>query len=888
MYLAAAICLSVFAAPSLADSPQSCESSGGFVLTDGWWDWVRPHIPVRYQHSGVYDSKRHRMIVIGGRDGGSSQNDVWVLPLSGESGWEELEPVGTPPPLQNKWSSIYDPVGDRIVLHGSGETWLLTLDKRPTWSVFEPAGGIPPPRYDHTAIYDPLRKRMIVFGGKLGTTEFNDTWALSLGKKPTWSRIDPAGELPPARSAHSAIYDPVRDRMIVHAGEYRYSGVGETWALSLGDTPTWEPIQPQQGSVPRTGHVAVYDPSGDRMVVFGGHHCPGCIDILMYLDDAWALSLGETPTWTKLSPLYESPPIARMQHVGIYDPLGSRLITHGGYASSILPDTWSFDLAGTSGWELIAAANHYPPPRGSGAAVYDPVGDQTILIGGRAWEPGLSDVWSLNGSNDWSPLIPTGTAPGGFVNPSAFYDGNGERVIVFGRNVFNRAAPLLWSIWLNREAPPEWQAIATGPVELPFDLYSGQGISYDTRRERLIFTGTYSGIDLGEVWSIPTYGGVWEQIETTGPAPALRRYHGSVYDPVGDQVIIYGGQGVGSPGAGLGLLDTWVLDLGRPPHRWRKLEPTGPKPYANETYRMFHDPLRDRFLLFGYGVWALTMGDEPEWEQLEPAGLDYQYPDHPAIAYDTRRDRYVSFGGGIFPRYPPVLFGETWFLSFLETSEQVDIDVIPGNVENPIQVKSGRPIPVAVLSNPRFNATTLLLPHVTLSCTRPFEDGQGRPRSTLEDVDGDGRMDVVIYFRSKDLRLRPDETSIVLRGHTSDGLRIWGVDEITQDGQRVLLSEDGDGLSLVSPPVRLAIERTLPNPARSRFSVDLAIPGDEPVQIEIFNVAGRRVGTREFVTLKPGRQRITLGRTMRLAPGLYIIRATQGSQTASAKVAVIR
>ena len=82
-----------------------------------------------------------------------------------------------------------------------------------TWATNPPPSG----RSEHTAIYDPVRDRMVVFGGYDGTLR-NDVWALSLSGSPAWSALAPAGSPPSARYGHTAIYDPVRDRMVVFGG----------------------------------------------------------------------------------------------------------------------------------------------------------------------------------------------------------------------------------------------------------------------------------------------------------------------------------------------------------------------------------------------------------------------------------------------------------------------------------------------------------------------------------------------------------------------------------------------------------------------------------------------------------------------------------------------
>jgi hypothetical protein len=77
------------------------------------------------------------------------------------------------------------------------------------WSLL----SFPPPaaRVQHAAIYDPVRNRMLVFGGLAGSSLKNEVWELSLAGTPTWKLLSVAGTPPSARRGASAIYDPVRD-----------------------------------------------------------------------------------------------------------------------------------------------------------------------------------------------------------------------------------------------------------------------------------------------------------------------------------------------------------------------------------------------------------------------------------------------------------------------------------------------------------------------------------------------------------------------------------------------------------------------------------------------------------------------------------------------------
>src|SRR5262249_52579973 len=238
-----------------------------------------------------------------------------------------------------------------------------------------PAGPLPDVRERHTTIYDPTGDRLIVFGGRAAAGSFrNDVWELSLAGTPTWSALSPSGASPSARHGHSAIYDPVRSRMIVFGG---FDGAEENdvWALNLTGSPAWTPLSPT-GTPPsgRERHSAIYDPVSDRMLVFGGSD--GALK-----NDVWALSLGNAPAWSQLTPS-GAPPSARYRHTALFDPLRVRMVVFGGNdASGPLADVWGFSLADAGTWSPIGPVGQLPPGRYFHTAIYDPESDAMIVHG---------------------------------------------------------------------------------------------------------------------------------------------------------------------------------------------------------------------------------------------------------------------------------------------------------------------------------------------------------------------------------------------------------------------------------------------------------------------------------------------------------------------------
>src|SRR5262245_33222301 len=269
-------------------------------------------------------------------------------------------PSYLPPPSSQKPSTrldhttIYDPVGDRTIMFGgeqsgilNNETWSLSAYGE--WTQLAPAGTIPATRRDHSAIYDPGRRRMVVFGGATPINH-NDTYVLSLTGTPTWTQMLPAGTPPPVRLGHTAIYDPLRDRMIVFGGYNAGVFLNDVYELTFTGTPTWSRIFPT-GTAParRNAMTAIYDPVGDRMLIFGGY------DGMSFRNDLWAFSFSGTPEWTQVS-ASGIVPSARRVYAAVCDALRERLLIFGGEGvAGYRNDTYALALAGAPNWTTIAA-----------------------------------------------------------------------------------------------------------------------------------------------------------------------------------------------------------------------------------------------------------------------------------------------------------------------------------------------------------------------------------------------------------------------------------------------------------------------------------------------------------------------------------------------------
>ncbi len=294
----------------------------------------------RYLLSAVCDSSRRRILVYGGESmytrtieyEYTTYADLWSLSLEPHPRWERLA-RDSAPAARHGHSAVIDPVGDRmIVFGGSGYPgpptvaglWQLPLAPGQPWSLLGADGMPPDDRYLHSAIYDSRRHRMIIHGGVSAAGIRDDTWALELEGRPSWTRLAPLGDWPSARWGHSAVYDPVGDRMIVFGGSTATSATNETWQLTFDPEPRWSPFASAELPSPRRMAAMVYDALRQRVVMFGGQAAN-----TGSLADTWILPLGDSTGWRPAT--YSAGiPNARWGAAAVYDDRKDRVVLLGG------------------------------------------------------------------------------------------------------------------------------------------------------------------------------------------------------------------------------------------------------------------------------------------------------------------------------------------------------------------------------------------------------------------------------------------------------------------------------------------------------------------------------------------------------------------------------
>src|SRR5439155_23841085 len=164
--------------------------------------------------------------------------------------------------------------------------------------------------------------------------------------------------------------------------------------------------------------------------------------------------------------------------------------------------------------------------------------------------------------------------------------------------------------------------------------------------------------------------------------------------------------------------------------------------------------------------------------------------------------------------------------------------------------------------------------------------------TALGDHDGNGVPDLMVKFDRAAVEStvsEGDSVRVTVTG-TVDGHSFLGTDYIRVHRAPGSAPPGGSHLTTGDrTPAQLAIRGITPNPASGgRFRVEFALRDASPARLELMDVAGRTLSTRQVGSLGPGTHALDLPEGSALRPGTYFLRLTQGGREARARAAVLR
>lgn len=345
-----------------------------------------------------------------------------ALPLSLWAGtWEKVTTVDNP--SVSGQAMIFDESSGNVIMLGDaklvdGNIYQLNLSAyEKHWIVSASSASVK--RTGHSAVYDSVRNRMIVFGGNTSSvfnTGVTDTVYTFDSINKQWEVLATTGtDTPAARTAHTAVFDPEFNRMIIFGGWNKDEDVlNNTYVLDLTVTPPqWSKVSLSNEPHPRRQAAGVYDSARKRMVIFGGLKGEG-----QTTDDIYALDLSKADLnglrWEKITPVANiSSGLARTGHSAVYDPDQDAMLVFGGWtpvstsiAREFYNTTYLFDFQNRT-WSLVSPGPDPPTARRNFGGAYDPVRKRFVIYGGASgsdiYAVTYNDMYALSRETSWAP-----------------------------------------------------------------------------------------------------------------------------------------------------------------------------------------------------------------------------------------------------------------------------------------------------------------------------------------------------------------------------------------------------------------------------------------------------------------------------------------------------
>jgi Galactose oxidase, central domain len=337
------------------------------------------------------------------------------------------------------------------------------------------------------------------------------------------------------------------------------SGCSHSGSNGIG---IWSQVGAPSGSMPtgRAAHSAVYDPKAERMIVFGGAESVTAGRLSGASNETWAYD-PESGQWTNLNPS-GAVPSPRIDHAMAYDTHFGKTVMFGGVdvvdgeAAKLLQDTWAYDSS-TNSWANLDPTGSIPPSQGGQCLVYDPSVKRMFLFTfglDESTGDSRSEVWSYDlAANQWSRLETPGAVPPARINQTTVYDSRRARILMFGGSATPPLAfttPFLHDLWAFDPGKAAWTELEPGGQRAPAS-YS-PAAWYDSSRDRMIvFAGWFWGEEGAcETWEYDPNENTWVDLGPSVSPPAPRIGESVVFDPASGAAILFGGAGGANPTGG--------------------------------------------------------------------------------------------------------------------------------------------------------------------------------------------------------------------------------------------------------------------------------------------------------------------------------------------------
>ncbi len=201
----------------------------------------------------------------------------------------------------------------------------------------------------------------------------------------------------------------------------------------------------------------------------------------------------------------------------------------------------------------------------------------------------------------WTNLATSGDAPAARSYFAMAYDPTTDRTILFGGSGGDTKFGDTWALDLTSKTWTKIPATGGGPSARDYCQMVYDPVGNDL----LLFGGADDSGDRNDLWAFDVTSNTWTRLSPSGTLPPPREGHAMTYELDSKQVLVFGGLNSDS---GTLFNDLWAYDVTA--NAWTKLDPTGPAPAVRESTAMAYDPDSLQVLIFG----GLSLGDDADTE----------------------------------------------------------------------------------------------------------------------------------------------------------------------------------------------------------------------------------------------------------------------------------
>jgi hypothetical protein len=810
----------------------------------------------------------------------SAPGEYWELRLKNKNAhWQKRFWTNAGPSWLNVRATAYDATMDRLLILArdarlpfSGQApmsvWAVSLEGAAAWRELPQPQQPPLDREDFSLVFDTRRSQFVLFGGWEDSYRVprTDVWRLDVRENSAlWTHATTQGDSIAGHADCGAIYDALRDRLVLFGGARSVEGGG---IMEPSDDILTLSFEGNRWTVAHTGlpfdmrglHAkCLYDAENDRMLV---------APLYRPLSE---LSLDDLSTWIDLE---KADPEFRPRHLSLESSkTRAELLGSDGVVRKFSIDPYSGlqqagpprDALGTKG-SLSPGGPSFPQGL-----------DGSLLYWGGFFtsEQGVEeDLWRFSPDEEphWTHVRLSGELPVRRREAALAYDGRRHLWWMYGGYSLDSLRHRLDDVWSFDPIRVRWQRLDT--QDRPPGSY-GASLAYDGLRDRLLlFGGTSSATDFPrELRSLDLTGEPrWKVLSSDGARPMGRAYPALVWDPDHDRLVATGGARWTDGVTGLqvrSLRDTWTFDLAT--SAWDSVETQTLPPLTDQPQFAWYDIARglvtvvggERATIFNSLNGQVRVFDDrsiPAWGIAPDAAGSPGARSTPA--FDRERDRLFVFSGWNLE--------DCWILQRNHPVHEVFLQNLT------LKGRRG-PASIVLLGDPLFDVRNLDLATASLAGARLLNQPDHGP---IQDFNGDGLVDRILRFDSTELRLAPGAHTLTFEGRRRDGVRLIGhVLAPSLDGS-IFANGDPDAPTDTVRPLAVFASGF----ERGSGMLRLDLPSRARVIVDVFAVNGRRVASRDLGELDAGAHDLgNLGLTD-VSAGVYFVRARAGESIAQTRL----